>query len=73
MRIFFKQLVGNMITLDVDPSDLIETLNAKLHKQEGIPSEHQWLIFGGEHLMVGKTVAEYNIKADSILYLIQVI
>jgi ubiquitin C len=71
MQIFIKPLIGAAFTLDVEPSDTLENLKSKIQAAEGILSEHQWLIFGGNHLEEGRTLADYNICADSIIHIIQ--
>ena len=72
MQIFIKPLIGATFTLDVDASDTLENLKSKIQNKEGILSEHQWLIFGGNHLEEeGRTLADYNICAESIIHIIQ--
>lgn len=58
--------------MNVDASDTLKNLKSKIQDAEGILSEHQWLIFGGNHLMDdGKSLADYNICAESIIHIIQ--
>ena len=70
MQIFVWLETVKTITLDVEASDTIDNVKAKIEDIEGIPPMKQRLIFGPHPQLEGsQTVSQYSIKEGDFLHL----
>jgi hypothetical protein len=65
----FVSYNGSLVTLDVEPSDIIEAIRSKTQLITGIPINQQILTFNGTILQDGLTLSDYNIQKESTIIL----
>lgn len=67
MQIFVSPVKGKRIALEVQASDLVEQVKAKIHDKSGILPENQVLVFASFLLADDRTLADYNIRKEATL------
>uniref|UniRef100_A0A1B0BGR9 Ubiquitin-like domain-containing protein n=1 Tax=Glossina palpalis gambiensis TaxID=67801 RepID=A0A1B0BGR9_9MUSC len=70
MEIYVKARQNKTIELEVESSDTVKYIKAKIEEKEGIPLDHQCLIFDDKQLEDDRTLSEYNIEKNATLQVI---
>ena len=62
---------GKMTTLDVLPTDDVQTIKSEIYDKDGIPPRKQYILFDGKELEDGRTLNDFNILMNgSMLHLV---
>ena len=71
MKIYIiNTFCGKSMTHDVEPNDTIFIIKLKIQNKQSIQVYHQRLIFQNKRLENEKTLSDYGIQNESIIYLI---
>ena len=67
MQIYVLMPDSTRITLEVEATDTIDQVKAKIQDHEAIPPEQQMLFYDSVLLEDGRTLADYDIKKERTL------
>ena len=70
MQIYVKKLTGKTITLEVKPSDSIDSIKAQVQDKWAIPPDKQCFFFACKKLFDGRTLDDYNIEKETTIHMI---
>lgn len=69
MRTFVGSSTDKTTTLEVESSDTIGGIKAKVQDKKGILSNRRYMIFIGKQLEGGRTLSNDNVRKESTLHL----
>lgn len=69
-QIYVKLLTGKTVPLNVQSTDTLQMVKAKVEYACGTPQDQQKFIFGTKQLVDGKTLGHYGIEREATLTLV---
>ena len=70
MRVFLKNLDGIVFSVEIEQSDEIASVKAKIEEKTGINPGHQKLIHAGHQMDERLKVSDYNIQEGATINII---
>lgn len=69
-QLFIKSINGKTRSVMVEPTTTVGELKRQMQEKEGINPDEQRMIFAGKNLEDTKTMADYNLQAESTVHLV---
>jgi ubiquitin len=69
IQIFVKSPCGKTLSLEVENTETVQNLKAKIQDKEDSQSSEQRLVYNGKVLEDGNTLASYAISNDSVIHM----
>jgi hypothetical protein len=70
MQVFIKSMDGKTFIFEVQPTDTIESLKAKIQDREGLEPNRQRLLYVGKPLEDNRTFEDYQIQKEATIHLV---
>ncbi|GFE55063.1 ubiquitin [Babesia ovis] len=70
MRVQVQTMMGQKLEVEVDPNETVLEFKKKLSKKQKLPVDQQRIIYEGKMLQDNKTLADYNIKNNSVIHMV---
>jgi len=71
MRVFVKTLSGGIFEIEVEASDTVGNVKAKIQDKYQIPIKNQKLIFDGKEMKDDRTLNYYRIRKEETLHMVE--
>jgi hypothetical protein len=70
MQLYIKQINGNIITVEVEPTDLVHSIKKQIFDLKQIPISQQRLIYCGKEVNDNEYIEYYQFQCEGAINLI---